>query len=364
MANRVREPDYYAKAMALCRSRREEIGLTQNAVAERLGVSHDTYWRWERGNATLTDGQLKKLLKILESTPEELDAVLCASGGSEIPSAQATATTTVQTDRPMGPSDASEEPSCDKLALRDVGLRQEEEQTTIGYACSLDRGASSPKRGQPRLALAFAVIVTTGCILAGVKGTWLRSPSPPQTQTIVPLTADRAEAGQGATRPGLFQACYESNKASLGQALGVSLPTPASPQGNTGECQRFVKGGIYLSDHNDKAYAVTGNMARAHERTGGIAGPHALGFPTSDVGAAAASRVRGLTPGTYQRFERGSVYESSYGAYPVVGAMNREHERLNGTDGKMGFPTGMPHYREGKIIQDFEGGRFTVDDLN
>lgn len=164
MANRVREPDYYTKAMAFCRSRREEIGLTQNAVAERLGVSHDTYWRWERGNATLTDGQLKKLLKILESTPEELDGILCAGDSSEALSASATATATFQMDRPMEPSEASEEPSCDTLALSDSVSRQEEEQTTIGYAGSVVRRASSPKRGRSRLALAFAMIVTSGCI--------------------------------------------------------------------------------------------------------------------------------------------------------------------------------------------------------
>ncbi len=38
--------------------------------------------------------------------------------------------------------------------------------------------------------------------------------------------------------------------------------------------------------------------------------------------------------------------------------MSQHHESKEGTDD--GVPIGMPEYRDGRIVQDFEGGRFTV----
>jgi transcriptional regulator with XRE-family HTH domain len=107
MAKHLRERAYYIRAMEFCRSRREELGWKQLTVANHLGVSQDTYWRWEAGNASLTDGQLKKLLAILEATQEDLDIYIRATDVAADALPPAPTDPTCRPDRPIcGSSDS------------------------------------------------------------------------------------------------------------------------------------------------------------------------------------------------------------------------------------------------------------------
>lgn len=43
------------------RSAREALGLTQKALAERLGVSENTIWRWETGKHPVEHSTMLRL---------------------------------------------------------------------------------------------------------------------------------------------------------------------------------------------------------------------------------------------------------------------------------------------------------------
>ena len=49
---------------------RVDAGLTQANVANAVGVSQPNYQRWEAGSAPIPDDKLKKLAKVLKTTPE------------------------------------------------------------------------------------------------------------------------------------------------------------------------------------------------------------------------------------------------------------------------------------------------------
>lgn len=54
------------------RSLREAAGLTQQQVAEYLGISQPSYARWELRNVALHSHQLVKLTEVLNVTADEL----------------------------------------------------------------------------------------------------------------------------------------------------------------------------------------------------------------------------------------------------------------------------------------------------
>jgi transcriptional regulator with XRE-family HTH domain len=49
---------------------RVDAGLTQAKVADAVGVSQPNYQRWEAGSAPIPDDKLRKLAKVLKTTPE------------------------------------------------------------------------------------------------------------------------------------------------------------------------------------------------------------------------------------------------------------------------------------------------------
>jgi transcriptional regulator with XRE-family HTH domain len=51
---------------------RVAAGMTQSSVAEATGVSQPNYQRWEAGAAPIPDDKLKKLAKVLKSSPEAI----------------------------------------------------------------------------------------------------------------------------------------------------------------------------------------------------------------------------------------------------------------------------------------------------
>lgn len=51
---------------------REKHGLTQNDLAELIGVPQNTIARWESGTVTPREKSLEKLAKVLECKPEDI----------------------------------------------------------------------------------------------------------------------------------------------------------------------------------------------------------------------------------------------------------------------------------------------------
>jgi transcriptional regulator with XRE-family HTH domain len=51
---------------------RVEAGNTQEEVAQAVGVTQPNYYRWESGRAPIPEGQLNKLAKVFNTTPDHL----------------------------------------------------------------------------------------------------------------------------------------------------------------------------------------------------------------------------------------------------------------------------------------------------
>ncbi|WP_327411338.1 helix-turn-helix transcriptional regulator (plasmid) [Streptomyces sp. NBC_01281] len=67
---------------AFLRGRREHLDLSQEVVAERLGISTRSYWSWERGRVKeWTDQKLHALATALEMSPFQTERLFwCAAG--------------------------------------------------------------------------------------------------------------------------------------------------------------------------------------------------------------------------------------------------------------------------------------------
>lgn len=53
-------------------ARREALGLSRQALAEKLGVTRMTVWRLENGKTQVTVPELKQIAKALRVKPAEL----------------------------------------------------------------------------------------------------------------------------------------------------------------------------------------------------------------------------------------------------------------------------------------------------
>lgn len=84
-----------------------------------------------------------------------------------------------------------------------------------------------------------------------------------------------------------------------------------------------------------------------------------LGRPTSDMLLASMSPQG--TPGTLQRFEGGSIYSSTHGAWRVYGVISQRYEGQGGTSGPLGFPKGEQSLVQGVAVQEFEGGQLRAN---
>ena len=54
---------------------REKAGLTQEELANEVGVQRNTVWRWENGRANLTTGTLQRLSSVLNTGTLDLMSV-------------------------------------------------------------------------------------------------------------------------------------------------------------------------------------------------------------------------------------------------------------------------------------------------
>ena len=51
---------------------REKVGITQEDLAEKMGVQRNTVWRWENQKANLTANNIRKLATVLNVDSSEL----------------------------------------------------------------------------------------------------------------------------------------------------------------------------------------------------------------------------------------------------------------------------------------------------
>ena len=113
-------------------------------------------------------------------------------------------------------------------------------------------------------------------------------------------------------------------------------------------------GAIMKSDANNESFWVGGDLWSGYLESGGPRG--VLGYPTSD------SYVSGN--GLAQDFRSGTLYSSSYGAFPVFGGIRETYIRENGgAEGRLGHPSDKEQgVGNGVIIQRFENGEILFGD--
>jgi transcriptional regulator with XRE-family HTH domain len=70
----MKEIDFDIKLGELLRAERERRHMTQNQVAEKLGVSKMTVSRWESGDRSLTAKRLLEYCKVIGVAAEEIFA--------------------------------------------------------------------------------------------------------------------------------------------------------------------------------------------------------------------------------------------------------------------------------------------------
>ena len=129
------------------------------------------------------------------------------------------------------------------------------------------------------------------------------------------------------------------------------------------------KDGIMIGD-----YFVTGSILRCYKS---FLGRVHFGKPLTEEFPAAKSKLYG-TQGHVQRFEgygddveferngrkfRGiSIYKSKRGTFGVYGNIGQAFEEIaGGTSSKLGYPTSNEIWKNGNVMQRFEGGRIYGD---
>jgi hypothetical protein len=121
-----------------------------------------------------------------------------------------------------------------------------------------------------------------------------------------------------------------------------------------GTYQQFQKGTIYTSTAG--AYGVSGSVLTKYTALGGPAGK--LGWPRR--GAVAR---KGTNPGTAQGFQNGTVYVSTVGTAAVLAPIYAKYGSNGYETGKLGWPTGdavSDKSSGGGTWQAFQGGRVAV----
>lgn len=127
--------------------------------------------------------------------------------------------------------------------------------------------------------------------------------------------------------------------------LGYPTAEP-HPEGPAYAYQTFERGVIYASPHG--AFPVQGGIWAAHRAAGGGSG--GLGYPSGP-------QVREGPGYGYQTFERGILYAGPRGAFPVAGEIQAVHGSQGGGAGSLGYPTDTARTQApGYGYQTFERG--------
>ncbi|WP_446011561.1 LGFP repeat-containing protein [Candidatus Electrothrix sp.] len=144
----------------------------------------------------------------------------------------------------------------------------------------------------------------------------------------------------------------------LDVAKDIGLPVSEEQAGpNQGRYQAFTNGEIYWKADTG-AFVVQGATLDRWKVQGG-AGGAALGYPLSDTGPLIVEDNDGnpITIGTVTLFEKGAVYESSYGTWEVTDEIFFGYKETGGPSGWLGVPvSGIGTNADGYSYQDFENG--------
>lgn len=144
----------------------------------------------------------------------------------------------------------------------------------------------------------------------------------------------------------------DSTHRARGGGLGeLGYPTQVLEMQNTAfGFQVFERGVIYASPRG--VHVVGAPIDAAHRRTGGGSG--ALGYPV-------AGKVFQGGSNAYQVFERGVVYDSPNGVFPVTGGLDEAHRARGGGGGALGYPRGVATLRgAGTQCQSFDRGNLAL----
>ena len=131
-------------------------------------------------------------------------------------------------------------------------------------------------------------------------------------------------------------------------------PTSNAVAVGGGTYQRFQKGTIYTGPTG--SYGVSGSVLTKYTALGGPSGR--LGWPRKG-----ATVRKGTNPGTAQAFQNGTVYVSTAGSAAVLAPIYAKYGANGYELGKLGWPKGDARTDKaagGGTSQDFQGGRVTV----
>lgn len=132
--------------------------------------------------------------------------------------------------------------------------------------------------------------------------------------------------------------------------LGRAVAADTCSTGSTSCLRQFAGGTIYWSQSTG-ARAVRTAIDTAYRASGGPAGP--LGHPTSDH-ITVSTNPNGT--GSGQAFQRGTIYSSASGTFPVVLSIRNTYWAAGSNGGALGWPTGLRRCESDVCHQPFQGG--------
>lgn len=154
-----------------------------------------------------------------------------------------------------------------------------------------------------------------------------------------------SRAGAFAVRGGVRTAYFSLN----GAAGSLGFPTGAMVCATSTSCQQSFQGGtIYWSSAGWRVGLPA--IEAVHQAMGGATG--ALGARTSVL-----IRIPQNGGGYAQTYTKGSIYSSAAGAYAVLGGIRSTYFTVNGSAGRLGWPTSAQTCdASGACTQSFQGG--------
>ena len=134
----------------------------------------------------------------------------------------------------------------------------------------------------------------------------------------------------------------------------LGFPTSGEVSIPGGKYQNFQNGAILWSAATGAQVSANGPIRSAYQGAGFEAG--ILGFPTTGEIA-----IRG--GGKYQNFQNGAILWSAATGAQVSpnGAIRTAYQAAGFEGGRLGYPTSGVYVLNGLSVQDFQGGRITLE---
>lgn len=162
-------------------------------------------------------------------------------------------------------------------------------------------------------------------------------------------TFERGTVYAGPAGPIAVVGAMRSEYGRQGSYLGV-LGWPTAAESCVGAIceQRFQGGTIYRSGTTVRTVRSAYDVV--YRSLGGPAG--AFGLPTGDF--VSVTTTNGA--GNGQQFQRGTIYGSAAGVFPVSGGIRAAYWAAGSNGGRYGWPTSSPSCASGTCTQSFQGG--------